>query len=57
MITWLIIALILAAGGSMTFVAMRLVEQHDQPSLLNSPDLIRPIVIVDTDQKGGGNFD
>jgi SpoVK/Ycf46/Vps4 family AAA+-type ATPase len=35
----------------MTFVAMRLVELHGQPSP-NSPDLVRPIVIVDADQQG-----
>jgi SpoVK/Ycf46/Vps4 family AAA+-type ATPase len=50
MITALTIVFILAAGVSMTFVAMRLVEQHDQP-FLNSPDLVRPIVIVDTDRQ------
>jgi len=50
-ITGLTILSILAAGLSMTFVAMRLVQQHDQPSLMNSPDLVRPIVIVETDQK------
>jgi SpoVK/Ycf46/Vps4 family AAA+-type ATPase len=50
MITALTIVFILAAGVSITFVAMRLVDQHDQPSL-NSPDLVRPIVIVDTDQQ------
>jgi SpoVK/Ycf46/Vps4 family AAA+-type ATPase len=54
MVTWLIIAFILVAGASMTFAAMRLVEQHDQPSLLNAPDLVRSIVIVDTDQKAEG---
>ena len=49
MITALTIACILAAGAGMTFVTMRLVQQHDQPQM-NSPDLVRPIVIVDTDQ-------
>jgi SpoVK/Ycf46/Vps4 family AAA+-type ATPase len=49
-ITALTIVFILAAGVSMTFVAMRLIEQHDQP-FLNSPDLVRPIVIVDTDRQ------
>src|SRR6266478_8988151 len=49
MITALTIVFILAAGVSMTFVTLRLVHQHDQP-LMNSPDLVRPIVIVDTDQ-------
>jgi SpoVK/Ycf46/Vps4 family AAA+-type ATPase len=50
MITALTIVFILAAGVSMTFVAMRLVEQHDRPPL-NSPDLVRSIVIVDADQQ------
>jgi SpoVK/Ycf46/Vps4 family AAA+-type ATPase len=50
MITALTILCILAAGISMTFVTMRLVQQHDQPSLTSSPDLVRPIVIVDSDQ-------
>src|ERR1700676_2366823 len=50
MITALTIVFILAAGVSMTFVTFRLVQQRDQPSLMNSPDLVRPIVIVDTDQ-------
>ena len=49
MITALIILSILAAGTSMTFVAMRLVQQHDQPQV-NSADLIRPIVVTDDDQ-------
>ena len=35
----------------MTFVAMRLVGQHDQPSLTGSPDLIRPITFVDIEEK------
>src|SRR6195256_3877289 len=51
MITVLTIALIVIAGLSMTFVAMRLVEQHAQPSLMSSPDLVRSIVIVDADQQ------
>jgi len=50
-ITGLTILFVLAAGVSMTFAAVRLVQQHDQPSLLNSPDLVRPIVIVEADQK------
>src|ERR1700761_1890191 len=49
MIPALTILLILAAGVSMTFVTMRLVQQSDQPSLMNVP--IRPIVIVDADQQ------
>src|SRR5271169_447704 len=49
MITSLTIASIVLAGLSMTFVAMRLVEQHAQPSM-SSPDLVRPITIVDADQ-------
>ena len=48
MITGLTIVFILAAGLSMTFVAMRLVEQHALPSA-SSPDLVRPITIVDAD--------
>jgi SpoVK/Ycf46/Vps4 family AAA+-type ATPase len=51
MITALMIVIILIAGMSMTFVAMRLVEQHAQPSLMSSPDLVRSIVIVDADQQ------
>jgi SpoVK/Ycf46/Vps4 family AAA+-type ATPase len=50
MITSLTIACIVLAGLSMTFVAMRLVEQHAQPSM-SSPDLVRPIVIVDSDER------
>src|SRR3984893_4828656 len=49
-ITSLTIAFIVVAGLSMTFVAMRLVEQHGQPSM-SSPDLVRPIVIVDADER------
>ena len=49
MITVLMIASILATGASMTLVAVRLIQEHDQPQL-NSPDLVRPIAIVDTDQ-------
>ena len=51
MITGLTIAFIVIAGFSMTFVAMRLVAQRDQPSVLDSPDLVRPINIVETDTK------
>jgi SpoVK/Ycf46/Vps4 family AAA+-type ATPase len=54
MITALTIAFILVAGLGMTFVAMRLVEQHAQPAA-NSPDLVRPIVIVEVDQKAEGS--
>ena len=50
MITGLTIVFIVVAGLSMTFVATRLVAQHDQPSLIGSPDLIRSIAIVETDQ-------
>ena len=50
MITGLTIAFIVVAGLSMTFVATRLVAQHDQPSLTGSPDLVRAIAIVETDQ-------
>jgi SpoVK/Ycf46/Vps4 family AAA+-type ATPase len=48
MVTALTVLFILAAGLSMTFVAMRLVQQRDQPSI-NSPDMVRSIAIVDTD--------
>jgi hypothetical protein len=51
MITGLTIAFIVVAGVSMTFVAVRLVAQRDLPSLLNSPDLVRPISIVEADEK------
>jgi SpoVK/Ycf46/Vps4 family AAA+-type ATPase len=50
MITLLTISFIVLAGLSMTFVAMRLVEQHSQPST-SSPELVRPIVIVDADER------
>jgi CHAT domain-containing protein/tetratricopeptide (TPR) repeat protein len=43
MITALTIACILAAGLSMTFVAMRLVDQHGQPSPY-SPDINKSLV-------------
>src|SRR5580658_10264310 len=49
-ITTLTIASILAAGLSMTFIGMRLVDLRGRPSP-NSPDLVRPIVIVDADQQ------
>jgi SpoVK/Ycf46/Vps4 family AAA+-type ATPase len=48
MITALTILSILAAGIGMTFVAVRLVQQHDQPQA-NSPDMVRPIAIVESD--------
>ena len=47
----LTIIFILAAGLSMTFIAMRLVEQHDKPALMDQSDLIRPIVVTEFDQK------
>ena len=50
MITVLTILSIVAAGASMTFVAVRLVQQHDQPQA-NSADLVRSIVIVDADER------
>jgi SpoVK/Ycf46/Vps4 family AAA+-type ATPase len=50
MITWLTIAFIVVAGLSMTFVAMRLVEERDRP-LASSPDLVRPIRIVEADER------
>ena len=42
MITALTIVFIVAAGLSMTFAAVRLVQQLEQPSM-NSPDMVRPI--------------
>src|SRR5580692_11748474 len=48
-ITALTIVFILTAGLSVTFIAVRLVQQHAQPSMANSPDLIRPIAIIDAD--------
>src|SRR6202171_389261 len=48
-ITALTILCILIAGLSMTFVAIRLADQRAQP-LTNSPDLVRPIVIVDAEE-------
>src|SRR5260370_11747 len=50
MITALMVAFILTAGVSMSFVAMRLVEQRAQP-LMSSPDLVRSIVTGETEQK------
>ena len=50
MITWLTIAFILVAGLSMTFIAMRLVEQHAVPAVY-SPDLVRPIRIVEAEER------
>jgi SpoVK/Ycf46/Vps4 family AAA+-type ATPase len=47
----LTIVFILVAGLSMTFVAMRLVEQHDKPALVDQSDLVRPIVVAEFDQK------
>src|SRR5260370_14171137 len=49
-ITSLTIPVIRLAGLSSAFVAMRLVEQHGLPSMA-SPDLVRPIVIVDSDER------
>ena len=51
MITGLTIAFIVIAGFSMTFVAMRLVSQRDQPSILDQPDMVRPINIMETETK------
>jgi SpoVK/Ycf46/Vps4 family AAA+-type ATPase len=48
-ITVLTILCILIAGLSMTFVGIRLADQRAQP-LTNSPDLVRPIVIVDAEE-------
>ena len=53
-ITVLTIGCVLAAGLSMTFVAMRLVDQHARPAA-NSPDLVRPIAIVEVDQQAEGS--
>ena len=50
MITWLTIAFILVTGLSMTFVAMRLVEERDRPRA-SAPDLVRPIRIVEADEQ------
>src|SRR6516164_392759 len=50
MITWLTIAFILVAGFSMTFIAMRLVEQHALPAVY-SPDLVRPTRIVEAEER------
>ncbi len=53
-VTWLAIACIIFAGLSMTFAAVRLVQQHGQPSL-NAPGLVRPILIVELDAKPGAS--
>ena len=50
MILGLTIACIVVAGASMTFAAMRLVAERDKPQV-NAADLVRPIVIVETEQK------
>src|SRR6201984_2311087 len=50
MIPWLTIALILLAGLSMTYIAMRLVEQRAVPASY-SPDLVRPIRIVEAEER------
>src|ERR1700747_1202235 len=50
MITWLTIAFILLGGLSLTFIAMRLVDERGKPSL-NAPDLIRPIRIAEADER------
>jgi stage V sporulation protein K len=50
LISWLTIAFILVGGLSMTFIAMRLVDERGKPSL-NSPDLIRPIRIAEEDER------
>ena len=52
MTTALTILSIVAAGFSMTFIAMRLVQQHDQPQT-NTADLVRPIAITDDDETAG----
>jgi len=52
MTTALTILSIVAAGFSMTFIAMRLVQQHDQPQA-NTADLVRPIAITDDDETAG----
>jgi SpoVK/Ycf46/Vps4 family AAA+-type ATPase len=53
-VTWLAIACIIVAGLSMTFAAVRLVQQHGRPSL-NAPELVRPILIVESDQRPGAS--
>jgi SpoVK/Ycf46/Vps4 family AAA+-type ATPase len=53
-VTWLAIACIIFAGLSMTFAAVRLVQQRGQPSL-NAPGLVRPILIVELDAKPGAS--
>ncbi len=47
-ITAFTIVFIVAAGFSMTFAAVRLVQELDRPSM-NPPDMVRPITIVDSD--------
>jgi SpoVK/Ycf46/Vps4 family AAA+-type ATPase len=53
-VTWLAIACIVVAGLSMTFAAVRLVQQHGQPSL-HAPELVRPILIVEPDARQGAS--
>src|SRR5450631_2962394 len=48
-ITELAVGFIAIAGLSLTLIAVRLVHQHAQPSMQNSPELIRPITIIDAD--------
>jgi SpoVK/Ycf46/Vps4 family AAA+-type ATPase len=50
MITLLTIAFILIGGLSLTFIAMRLVDERSKPSM-SSPDLIRPIRIAEADER------
>jgi SpoVK/Ycf46/Vps4 family AAA+-type ATPase len=50
MITWLTITFILVAGLSMTYIAMRLVEQRAVPAS-HSPDLVRPIRILEAEER------
>jgi SpoVK/Ycf46/Vps4 family AAA+-type ATPase len=47
---WFTIAFILVAGLSMTFIAVRLVEQRAQPAM-ESQGMVRPIRIVDADER------
>ncbi|MDN3274888.1 AAA family ATPase [Frankia sp. RB7] len=44
------IAAIIVAGSCLTFIAIRLVDQREQPAT-NSPDLVRPIRISETDER------
>ena len=46
----LTIVCIVVAGGSMTFVAMRLVAERDKPQV-NPTALVRPIVILDSEEQ------